>query len=228
MTMNTKSLKMVAAFCALALAPFAMAGTPLICFPFNIGDAKSLPWISDRGIGSPRSDYDARQLAGDTVSLLDAGPPVIVRMETLRRAALYAGKDVEAGRELLDRLKARAFPAKAGRDALALFDYGYFIETIKQANLEKSRGAGMTPDAGGYNHVVEALKLRGIDPEMEFAAALITLWPKDSRHAEHLKRAVAGARGDALLTNNLRSHFPALSGDLGGNLSSATAIERKR
>jgi len=42
---------------------------------------------------------------------------------------------------------------------------------------------------------------------MAIAAALITVWPKQAGHQEHFNKAVAGAGGDTLLTENLVSHF---------------------
>jgi hypothetical protein len=223
-----KNLKFVTAALALSLAPFAMAGTPLICFPFDIGGAKSLPWNPDQGIGSPQAGYDTRHLADDTIRLLDATTPVIVRMETLRRAALYADKDVTAGRQVLERLKARAAGGKAGRDALAVFDCGYYMETRSQLNAEKAYAAGMAGAQQGYALVREAIQLRGNDPEMEFAAAVITLWPKRPQHQEHLQNAIAGAQNDALLASNLLSHFPSLGSTLANLRNGKTASSKRK
>jgi hypothetical protein len=50
--------------------------------------------------------------------------------------------------------------------------------------------------------------LRGSDPEMEFAAAVISLYPSRSAHREHLQRAYRGAAEGSLLARNLASHFP--------------------
>jgi hypothetical protein len=226
--MRMKNLKFVTAALALSLAPFAMAGTPLICFPFDIGSAKSLPWNPERGIGSPQGGYDTRQLATDTINLLGENTPVIVRMETLRRAALYTEKDVAAGRQLLERLKARAAGGKAGRDALAVFDYGYFMETMAQLNAEKAYAAGMSGSREGYARVSEGIKLRGNDPQMEFAAAVITLWPKQPQHEVHLRNAIAGAQSDALLAGNLLSHFPSLGSTLADLRNGKMASSKKK
>ena len=67
----------------------AHAGTPLICFPYNIGAAKSLPG-SDGDWKGVNPNYDRTHLIRDTLALLAPDTPVIVRMETLRRAAIYA------------------------------------------------------------------------------------------------------------------------------------------
>src|SRR2546429_8323872 len=69
----------------------AFAGPPLICHPIEIGQAKSLPLIdwNQKGTGS----YDLKNLSRDTLAILNPSTPVLVRMETLRRATLYARQD---------------------------------------------------------------------------------------------------------------------------------------
>jgi hypothetical protein len=187
------------------------AGPPLICHPFAIGAARSLPWDAsspDRGWNRPRMDYDTRHLADDTLALLTTDTPVIVRMETLRRAAIYGTRDPGAGKELLARLQTRSRNAD-GTAALNLFDCGYFIETIRQApTADGRRNTAPVEGLNGYTFVREALRLRGNDPAMEFAAAIMTLSPKNPAQPDHLRRAAAGAHADALLEQNLKSHFP--------------------
>ena len=55
--------------------------------------------------------------------------------------------------------------------------------------------------------VRKAISLRGSDPEMEFAAALITLPSPDSVHRNHVQKAMEGAKNDSLLAQNLASTF---------------------
>ena len=89
----------IAVLAVLALAFPAVAGPPLLCNPFDIGNAKSLPWDGTRAFWQGRADYRLENLVADTAALLTPSTPVIVRMETLRRAALYASTDGEtAGR----------------------------------------------------------------------------------------------------------------------------------
>jgi hypothetical protein len=57
--------------------------------------------------------------------------------------------------------------------------------------------------------VKRAIQERGNDPEMEFAAALITLTAPNEDHREHVQKAMAGAKTDALLAQNLASRFGA-------------------
>jgi len=201
----------------LFLAASAQAGPPLICHAINIGQAKSLPWINHGWNLSGNENYDLKKLVPDTIAILDSSAPVLVRMETLRRATLYARHDPPIARELLTKLFARAQAAEntGHPDALALFDAGYLIECYKQwigKNLpHMTDNLPMDPNPGanldGYELVKKSLSLRGPDPEMEFAAALITLEGPLSDHQEHVQKATAGAKEDPLLAQNLKSHF---------------------
>lgn len=162
-----------------------------------------MPW-GGNGWHALDPDYHIDHLVADTVSLLSVDMPVLVRMETLRRATVYAMENPKSAAELHARLLARADAAKETGQfgALALFDVGYLEETYKQT---KSLNFGENLD--GYPKVLRAISLRGSDPEMEFAAALISEWPRREDHTQHLQKAVLGASGDPLLTQNLMSHF---------------------
>jgi hypothetical protein len=191
----------------LALATPAFAGPPLICHRLDIGAAKSLPWNDTTWNLAGNENYDTRTLVRDTLAILDGGAPVIVRMETLRRATLYAGKDPQAAKELLTKLYQRAAASEAaGRsDALAWFDAGYLAAAYRQW-LGKDQNPAVGMD--GYSLVAKALALGGQkDPEMAFAAALITLQGPQQAHQQHAQRAIAGAKNDPLLARNLASRF---------------------
>src|SRR5260370_32191519 len=118
----------------LCFASIAQAGPPLICHTIEIGQAKSLPWIGYDWNLSGGENYDTKNLVADTLDILAPETPVLLRMETLRRATLYARKDPLAAKELLARLHARATSAESSGhpDALAWFDAGYLVETYKQ------------------------------------------------------------------------------------------------
>src|SRR5580692_1565276 len=112
----------------------AQAGPPLICHTLDIGNAKSLPWTDHIWNFTGNESYNLKSLVPDTLAILDSGAPVLVRMETLRRATLYARQNPQIAKELLTKLVARATASEnAGRpDALALFDAGYLAECYKQ------------------------------------------------------------------------------------------------
>jgi hypothetical protein len=215
---------------ALCFANVAQAGPPLICHTIEIGQAKSLPWISHSWNLSGGENYDTKNLVPDTLDILTPDTPVLVRMETLRRATLYARKDPLAAKELLARLHARATSAESSghSDALAWFDVGYLAETYKQwigqswmrvSNDEQNPAAGVD----GYALVKKAIGLRGSDPQMEFAAALITLSGPQEEHRQHSLKAIAGAKTDPLLAQNLATHF---NGPQSQTMSEMLAKER--
>ena len=189
----------------LGFTPFAQAGPALICHPIEIGQAKSLPSVEFNHQGS--TDYDLKNLSRDTLAILDSHTSVLVRMETLRRATIYARQDPQAASELITRLQLRAANSDAaGRpDALAWFDVGYLAEAYKQwmGKGEPNPAAGLD----GYSWVRKAISLRGSDPEMEFAAAMLTLSGPDGPHRDHVEKAMAGAKYDPLLAQNLASNF---------------------
>jgi hypothetical protein len=177
------------------------AGPPLLCHLFDIGEAKSLPWAGGQGWNSPKAGYEVRNLVQDSIALLSPDVPVIVRMETLRRAAIYSTKDQHVARELLLQLMSRALNAGASgkSEALAWFDTGYLVETYKQAKWMFGSKQDLTEGMNGYSWVTKAMRPGGNDPAMEFAASLMKgNWPN-----EHFQRAVAGATEGSLLARNL-------------------------
>ena len=180
------------------LCPLAQAGPPLICHPLDIGPAKSLPWTMNPNHwdGSDPS-FDLQKLAPETLALLTPDTPVLVRMETLRRAAIYSSRNWNAGSELLAQLMARAM--NNDKDGLAWFDAGYLAETFRQYEFQLKRKIPAVFD--GYSWTQKAMQLSGPNAEMEYASALIrshTKWPND-----HLQKAKSGAKPGSLLARNI-------------------------
>ncbi|MCI0485150.1 MAG: hypothetical protein L0229_00845, partial [Blastocatellia bacterium] len=130
-TVRTLSHSLVALTFIAIFNQTALAGPPLICHPLDIGNAKSLPW-GGSGWRATRTDYKIDRLVADTVALLDSNMPVIVRMETLRRASIYAAGNRQVAVELHSRLASRARNATGKAGALAHFDVGYLEEACKQ------------------------------------------------------------------------------------------------
>lgn len=194
-----------------ALAPaVAYAGPPLICFPMSIGDSRSLAWGSGNGWNTPRPDYDRTRLAEDTLTLLGPQTRVLVRMETLRRAAIYASTDTAAAKALFDALRGRAAnPNDKQADPLAQFDLGYAVEAYRQTRHLPDRLLSGGPAEDGYALVREALTARGSDPEMEYAAALMTCdRALRSLSDKHLQIALSGAREGSDLARTIAAHRP--------------------
>lgn len=200
----------------------AQAGPPLLCHAFDIGTARSLPWSDPARDawwqGQP--GYNLDKLSDDTEALLTAETPIIVRMETLRRAAIYASRDEVAAKRLWvtvnDRVRAGEQRLKGG-DALAFFDAGYLAETMKemsrvgkggfrQFELKADAFDNLVKDIDGYALVQKSLAMRANDPSIEFASALIASSTSKTRslYAAHAQKARDGATKDGLLARNLK------------------------
>jgi hypothetical protein len=190
----------------MAFAISALGGPPLICHTYSIGNDASLPAGADKtSWNNPDPKYDTRMLASDTLGLLDSSKSLLTRMETLRRAAVYAGKDRAAGLELAGHLIARALASevKGQNDSLALFDAGYFVESTKQ--MSHITRVSTLASIDGYDWVKRSLP--GLQDKLaaEYALGLIkadSSWPN-----EHMQRAIAGAQPGTLLAQNLVKHF---------------------
>jgi hypothetical protein len=206
----SRLLQPLAFLAALFAATVAFAGPPLICHPYEIGQAKTLP-TGNTGHGTSAT-YDRTALVADTLALLAPDTPVLVRMETMRRAAIYAtgnlrawsgqkytAADKDLALQLIAKLRERTTTGASAAKALALFDLGFFSETIRQTEL--------LPDVQGYDLIVKARELRGPDAEMEFALAVASHRGNAATHAEHLARARAAAQPNSLLAANLTTHF---------------------
>jgi len=222
------SLTLTSILSLMILQQVALAGPPLLCHPFDINNARSLPWSGSEWRGVDKN-YNINRLVEDTLGLLTAQTPVMVRMETLRRATVYSVwslndykvgysvKDASVATELLARLKARIPAAGVKSDkkaaALAMFDYGYLVETYKQGSYDSqaSRGAKLVENIDGYGLIVKASAQIGSDPEMEYAAALSCMGRKkeagQDAYVAHLQKALAGAQDGSLLARNILNYF---------------------
>jgi hypothetical protein len=192
-------------FASLFFVSAAMAGPPLICHPFDIGNARSLPWISHDWNLTGGEGYDTANLAADTLAILNSSEVTLVHMETLRRATLFARSDRVAAKRLLLQLVARAESSGASQNpnAFAMFDAAYLAETYKQWLGEDNPAKSLE----SYAWLKRAMQVRGNDPQMAFAAALITLRGPQTEHRQYADAALAGAKSDPLLARNLSSHF---------------------
>jgi len=211
-----RSRTVLASLVMVGIAAVVEAGPPLICHQFDAGNARLLPWASNgTNWNTPDPSYDITKLTADTLRLLSSDAPVLARMENMRRATIYAGRDERVAAELLAAVMARAqSDAGKGRDALAWFDAGYLVESYRQAshiykwdmltgNAKSDWKLRNDPGVDGYALVRKALQVGGANPEMEFAASLM----KDgAASAEHLRRARAGALSGSLLARNLANH----------------------
>jgi len=207
-------LTAVLLFTGIATARPALAGPPLLCHPFEIGSAASLPWGSGSGWFDGSPSYALSELVADTEALLGPETPVVARMETLRRASIYASRDPKIAAELLERLAAKANASKtAGHpDALAFMDAAYVTEALGQVVLiggvtgYKDRVGGVRDVLRGHDgiqYINASLAAKPGDAGLEFAAALITATKDRAAYQRHAERARAGASQDALVARNL-------------------------
>ncbi len=198
----------------LAAARPALAGPPLLCHPFDIGSAASLPWGSGSGWFDGSPSYRLSELVADTEALLGPDTPVVVRMETLRRAAIYASRDPKIAGALVERLAAKASKSKAAGqpDALAFMDAAYATEALRQIVLiggltgYKDKVDGVRDVLKGHDgvqYINTSVAAKPADAGLEFAAALIAAGKDRAAYERHAERARAGASQDPLLARNL-------------------------
>ncbi len=247
--MIRKTLRSLSLFIALIASivifqQTALAGPPLICQTIEIGNAKSLPWGAASDWRAVKQDYDLNRLVEETLALLTPETPPLVRMETLRRATIYAmwsKYDREVGYkvtnektadELLNRLmdRVRSNVRTNQSPSLSLFDAGYLTSCYQQASRHSGKEAGKKVEGyamvkkalDGYSMVRKASGFGGGSAEMEFAAALISKDPPQPSYRDHLQKAIAGAKDGTLLAQNLVKHF----GRRGQNLADLRAQVR--
>ena len=220
MLSNDRSFRLAALLAAaLSVASVASAGPPLICHPFTTGTgAPLLPWAEGNQWHQPDRSYDRANLVADTLSLLSADAPILVRMENMRRAAIYADENPSTAAALLTAVveRTKTKPGDARAQALEWFDAGYLVETYRQLGLIYQHG--MLPTHGrwttlvppelaaldGYALVQKAVALAPESKaELDFASALMSREPLT---ATHLRRAASGAAEGSLLAQNL-VHF---------------------
>jgi hypothetical protein len=211
MNKTTLRASILSAAILVALASPTLAGPPLICHPFDTGSSAALlPWTKNTtNWNAPDQSYDIRRLTTDTMRLLTSDAPILARMENLRRATIYAARDVSVARQLLAAVTGRALTAAVGNaDARAYFDAAYLIEAYRQGSYgygtPQARDSWTLepPPAGldGYVLMKKAIALAGSNAEMEFAASLMT---QGATSSAHRAKAAASATPDSLVARNM-------------------------
>jgi hypothetical protein len=178
----------------------------------DIGPAASLPWWSSTNFIGISDDYDFHRVVADTEGLLATPMPTIVRMETLRRATVYASRDRRVAEQLVAFVSGRITSVQRPGypDAMALFDAGYVIEVLKELEQfapgskifwARDRAiVGLTRPYDSRALIAQSAALRPNDGAIQLALAL--LLPANDAEP-HLRRAQASAANDELLANNL-------------------------
>ena len=209
MSRRARPATLARAALVILLSPLAAyAGPPVLWHPLDIGGAVSLPWSRSSNWWKGQDGYDLRRLVPDTEILLKEGQPLIVRMETLRRAAVYASEDAAVAQTLFARILRRA----AQSDDLAVFDV-LFLRAVLQAigrlgeerQFEaRARNVRQIPALFDGNDAAQRIAaLRPDDPEAAFACALIAASTDRNAYATYRARAVAGVQHNTLLARNI-------------------------
>lgn len=198
---------------------------PLIEWPLATGEGASLPWGNPDVWNAVAPDCPVEQIAEKTLGLLGPETPLLVRMETLRRATVYSQRDPSVAYRLLADLSLRVSVAESSGtpNVLAWVDLGYLVETLKQAEWLKQE---YFEDLNGYALIRQAILTGNTSPELEFAAAMVVLEPQGyTPHLRHLRTAVSQAREGTLLEKNLLKHF---GNYLGIKSSTLTELRKNR
>src|SRR3989442_1745327 len=90
--------------------------------------------------------------------------------------------------------------------ALAVFDFGYLVETYRQAAPMFRNTLPSVETIDGYGLVQKAYVFRH-DAEIEFASAIMAASPKRAEYDAHRRNAESGAKTDSLLAANLATHL---------------------
>jgi len=205
--MTTIRRSLIALAVVTCFATPALAGPPLICFPFEIESGRLIAWGSGPGWNTPDRSYDIKRLIADTSAILATDAPVLTRMENMRRATIYAMRDPQIAQELLKTVMTRALATTT--DSRAWFDAGYLIESYRQAvhlrddrkpELRAWAAVDETIRVDGYNWVKKAMAMTAPSAEMEFAASLMT---QGALASAHRARAAAAAPKGSIVARNI-------------------------
>ncbi|MCG3124669.1 MAG: hypothetical protein GIKADHBN_03144 [Phycisphaerales bacterium] len=215
----------------ITVAASVLLGPPMICHEILIGKARSLPW--DGGRGGSSSSYNIEKLPSEAAALLAAEPSAIVRMETLRRAAVYLSHD-ESDRahalawEFIGRRAGAVLSGEASGkiDPQAWFDVAYFIGCLNQVGLGKIVTLGEADGIPGYRFMLKAIEEAeksqlnaGMLAQMHFGAAVMShpaMRHKNYQYAigtvndvydRHVLAALKSSKDDQLLETNLSAHL---------------------
>lgn len=210
----------------------ALMGPPIVCHPMLIGEGKSLPWGAG-AFDSKKGYYSAPRLVSDVAEILKTEPSVLVRMETLRRAAVYLrdeGSETErraVAWEILGRIMDEALEQQAAGKEVAQpwFDAGFLIAAYDQAGVDLNFKAGVKDGIKGFAFVNRSLEIAWKTKdapvgEMEYGAALMTLPAMRSNgrseaqklhdqeeYDTHIRQAAQVAKPGSLLESNLAAHL---------------------
>jgi hypothetical protein len=203
-------------------------GAPMICREFEIGEARSLPW--ERGQAT-KSGYDRARLVDDVAAALATETDLVVRMETLRRATMYVGKDAKLAWELVGERSLALLDqtASGSKESTAWFDVAFLVACFRQSGVDLDCRAGVADKIDGYGYFKMGLERARVERNdqigtIEFAAALAAHpammrgggdEAAQERYRRHLDAARNSAPPGSLLEKNLATHLADWKGHFG-------------
>jgi len=143
----------------------ALVGSPLICFPLDIGGAASLPFAVD-GL-DVKTKMAPDEIAAELRTILGKSDDVVVHMETLRRAAIWLMSLGAEGKGPTDpqRVDAAKIQSLLTDELLlaAAAAGGAAGEAARDATGDESREATGVPKGGATASSSRAVALRWFD-----------------------------------------------------------------
>jgi hypothetical protein len=189
-----------------AVAP-PVVGTPLLCFPLDVGGAATLPFGGE-GL-DVKSDLSTEEVVKLARSILEKSDDPLVHMETLRRTTIWfmnlesaeaAGKFHAALADAALRAAAAAGEgtARAHQEAMRWFDLGYFQAAACQGRVLQLKNE--------QEWLEKAARLAPDDLALRFGVALAQYFPgaEDDRKAwaKHLLVVLDAKEPSPLLKKN--------------------------
>lgn len=153
---------------SLAFSSKATFGPPLLCFPLDIGDAKTIPDASAEAV--VEMTKNPRAFADSVLTILQQSDSALVHLETMRRAAMTIHqfqyeKGEGGGREgmyllhyeIMERAL-RAMVTNRG-ESLAILDAGYLLEAMRSGSKGGRSGMEYLEKAGALSPKDAAVQL---------------------------------------------------------------------
>ncbi|MFN0207895.1 MAG: hypothetical protein ACKVS6_16425 [Planctomycetota bacterium] len=185
-------------------------GPPLVCFQYDIGDARSLPWGNDtKDAFDIDPAFDVKDLISETLNILETSNDIIVHMETLRRAVIYSarsdGKIAKTKEGSLEcRLVALVLDSSLKRIAndpkspYPWIDAGYAI------GASTHMGGSLGYSVEFASHFEKAILLSPDSAAASFAAAAGYLdSPKGAKWQHYIKLALSQSEPGSLVHKNI-------------------------
>jgi len=191
----------LALLAVLAAPGLAAAGSPLLCWPVEVGDAEVPDLLEGDGWSARRGPEPS--LAA-VLAYLETDAPVPARMEAIRRGVVATWGGGGPDDALLEALVARAEAVDA--PALSWLDAGYCGSIVAEISASPRARAGEA-----YAWILRAREARPRDAGIELAAAWVTYLGNAGEDGAHVRHVAAALRlapdPESPVRRNLMSYF---------------------